>query len=86
MMSGIEDSVRDILIQDLFVEMPRDRILATASLREDIGLDSLGFIELKTQVEKQFRITVPDEDFTPENFSTISSVTSMINRYRATPH
>lgn len=79
MTSSIEDRLRDILIEDLFVEFGKDSILATASLRQDLGIDSLGFVELKAQVEKRFGIAISEDEFTPENFSTISSLTSLIN-------
>jgi acyl carrier protein len=79
-MSSIEDCLRDILIEDLFVEFEKDRILPTHSFRQDLGIDSLGFVELREQVEKRFSIVISDDDFTPENFSTISSLTSLINR------
>ena len=82
-MSEIEDCLRDILLEDLFIEREKGRILSTESLRQDLGLDSLGFIELKTQVEMRFDIAISDDDFTPENFSTISSLTSLIDRYRS---
>ena len=80
-MSSIEDYLRDILIEDLFVEFEKDRILPTYSLRQDLGIDSLGFVELREQVEKRFSIVISDDDFTPENFSTLSSLTSLINRH-----
>lgn len=79
-MSSIEDCLRDILIEDLFVELEKERILPTHSLRQDLGIDSLGFVELREQVEKRFSIVITDDDFTPENFSTISSLTGLINR------
>ena len=79
-MNSIEDCIRDILKEDLFVEFDKDKILPTCSLRQDLGIDSLGFVELREQVEKRFRIVISDDDFTPENFSTISSLTSLINR------
>ncbi|HEX3681417.1 MAG TPA: acyl carrier protein [Bryobacteraceae bacterium] len=79
-MSSVEDCLRDILVEDLFVEFEKDRILPTYSLRQDLGIDSVGFVELKEQVEKRFSIAISDDDFTPENFSTISSLTSLINR------
>lgn len=79
-MSSIEDCLRDILIEDLFVELPKDKILSTYSFRQDLGIDSLGFVELREQAEKRFRIVISDEDFTPENFATISSLTSLIDR------
>jgi acyl carrier protein len=49
-MSSIEDCLKDILIEDLFVEFEKDRILPTYSLRQDLGIDSLGFVELREQV------------------------------------
>jgi acyl carrier protein len=79
--SSIEDRLRDILIEDLFVECEKDGILPTYSLREDLGLDSLGFVELREQLEKRLSIVISDDEFTPENFSTISSLTSLISRY-----
>lgn len=82
-MSSIEDCLKDILLEDLFVEREKDKILTTDSLRQDLGLDSLGFVELKTQVETRFNITISDDDFTPENFSTISSLTNLINLCRS---
>jgi acyl carrier protein len=83
-MNTIENCLRDILIENLFVEFDRERILPTYSLRQDLGIDSLGFVELKTQVEKRFSILISEDDFTPENFATISSLTSLINRYCST--
>jgi len=79
MMRSVEDCLRDILIEHLFVEFDKDKILPTASLREDLGLDSLGFVELKDQVDKRFGIAISEDEFTPENFSTISSLTRLIS-------
>ena len=79
-MSTIDDCVRDILIEDLFVELEKDKILPLHHFRRDLGIDSLGFVELREQVEKRFGITISDDDFTPENFATISSLISLINR------
>ena len=58
MMGSIEDCLRDILIEHLFVELEKDSILPTYSFRQDLGIDSLGFVELKDQVEQRFRIAL----------------------------
>ena len=79
-MSTIEDRLRDILIEDLFVEFEKEQIQPTYSFRQDFGIDSLGFVELKEQVEKRFGIAISDDDFTPENFATIASLASLIDR------
>ncbi|MBL4672862.1 MAG: acyl carrier protein [Arenicella sp.] len=80
-MNSIENRLKDILIIDLFIELEKNKILAAHSFRNDLGIDSIGFVELKSQVEKQFSIVIHDDDFTPDNFSTISSLTELINRY-----
>lgn len=80
-MHSIEDDLRDILIADLFVEFEKERILSTHSFRQDLGIDSLGFVELKEQVERRFGIVISEDDFTPENFATVASLTSLITRH-----
>lgn len=80
-MSSIEDRIKEILIQDLFVAGPKETISATASLRDHFGVDSIGFVELRSRIEKQFGIGIAEADFTPENFANIATVTGLINRY-----
>lgn len=78
-MENVENCLKDILIEDLYVEFEKDKILPTHSLRQDLGVDSLGFVELKDQIEKRFEVVIGDDDFTPENFATISSLIGLIN-------
>jgi acyl carrier protein len=73
-MSSIEDSVKEILIQDLFIAGPKETLSIT---------DSIGFVELRSRIEKQFGIVIAEADFTPENFANIATVTGLINRYHA---
>ncbi len=81
--SDVEDQIKDILIGELYVESSKDQIGPDDSLREALGIDSLGFIELKEQIEKKFRVGIPEEDFTPENFATIATLKALIGRHRA---
>ena len=80
MTGSVEDSLRGILVEELFVEREKDKILSTHSLRHDLGLDSVGFVELREQVEKRFGVSISEGDFTPENFATLSSLTGLIDR------
>jgi acyl carrier protein len=80
-MNAIEQRLKEILLEDLFAERKPEQILATDSLRGDFGIDSLGFVELKAQVDSAFGITICDEEFTPENFATIASLAQLIERY-----
>jgi acyl carrier protein len=74
------DTIKNILVEELFVEVPLGQMRIDDSLRDVFGLDSVGFVELRVQVEDRFGVTVPDEDFTPETFATIGDLVELLNR------
>ena len=76
----IQGILREILVEELFVDVPVAQIGEHDGLRNTLGLDSLGFIELRAQCERIFKVTICDEDFSPTNFSTIATVTALIAR------
>lgn len=77
---NIEKTIKRILVDDLFVSVPQDEIGLDDGLRDVLGLDSLGFSELRTQCEYAFDITISDEHFVPENFSTVRDLTHLVTR------
>jgi acyl carrier protein len=79
----IERAIGSMLVTDLFVEVPADRMTPGDGLRSDLGLDSLGFVELRVQCENTFGITIDDDAFTPENFTSIGSVARLVRSLRA---
>jgi acyl carrier protein len=76
--NDIERAIGSLLVADLFVEVPEDRMSPEDRLRSDLGLDSLGFVELRVQCENTFGVTISDADFTPENFTSIRSVADLV--------
>jgi acyl carrier protein len=42
-------------------------------------VDSLGLFELVAFIEEEFAITIPNEDFSPDLFSTIEKILLLIN-------
>jgi acyl carrier protein len=81
--NDIERAIASILVTDLFVEVPEDRITTDDRLRGDLGLDSLGFVELRVQCENTFGITISDDDFTPENFTSIRTIADLVRILQA---
>lgn len=57
---AIEDKVRDFLIEDL--EVDEDKILPDARLKEDVGIDSLDFVDIVVIVEKNFGFKIKPEE------------------------
>lgn len=56
----IEAKVREFLIEDL--EIDEGKITPEARLKEDIGIDSLDFIDIVVIVEKKFGFKIKTEE------------------------
>lgn len=59
-MASIEDRVKGIVVELLGVE--EDRVVNTASFREDLEADSLDLVELIMAFEEEFGGEISDED------------------------
>ena len=68
------DNLQRFLYDELFVDAEPDDIQLDDGLRAQHGLDSLGFLELRVHCEALFAISIPEEDFTPENFRTLHTI------------
>lgn len=77
---GIAQTIKEVLVTEVLVEVPPSEMDENGSLRNMFGLDSLGFVELRVQCEERFGVTISDSDFTPENFSSIASVVALVER------
>ncbi len=76
----VVQTIRTMLSSELMVEVPPERMSMDDSLRDVYGLDSLGFVELRVQCEETFGVTIGDDDFSPENFSTLGTVVGLVER------
>ena len=46
----------------------------------ELGLNSIKMVSLMLAVETEFALAIPQDDITPENFSSIATVEAMIDR------
>lgn len=58
-MSEIEAKVKEIIVEKLGVE--ESEVTLEASFTNDLGADSLDTVELIMEFEKEFGITIPDD-------------------------
>jgi len=82
---NIKDSIKDILATDIFVEIPVPDMDENDNLREVFGLDSIGFVELRVQCAERFGLVISDDDFIPDNFASIATVTALMERLSTAP-
>ncbi|MFE8601832.1 acyl carrier protein [Archangium violaceum] len=79
MNEALTSNIKKILVTNLFVELPEDQIGLDDGLQSVIGLDSVGFLELRVICEDQFKIRISDEDFNADSFRTVNQLASLIS-------
>lgn len=76
-------------IRQLLKQIPGADHSAIASLKDndslfDLGiLDSLGLIELISQIESHFSITLAEESLVPSNFESLAKIVSFLTKAKA---
>ena len=75
--------IKNILVDELFIAVPADEISEDASIANDLGLDSVGFVELGALVSEKFGVTVEDKDLTDGDFATINAIWEFVSKARA---
>ena len=73
-MSEIATKVKTIIIDKLNVE--ETEVTSEASFTNDLGADSLDTVELIMEFEKEFNISIPDDQ--AENISTVGQAISYL--------
>ena len=66
-MSDISEKIKKIIIDKLGVD--GSEVTNEASFTNDLGADSLDTVELIMEFEKEFDVSIPDED--AENIQTV---------------
>ena len=56
----IEEKVREFLIEDLEIE--EEKIVPEGKLKDDLGIDSLDFVDIVVIVEKKFGFKIKPEE------------------------
>lgn len=74
MSQSIEEKVRKIIVERLGVD--ESDVTLEASFTEHLGADSLDTVELIMELEKEFNISIPDDQ--AENISTVGDAIKYI--------
>lgn len=77
-MSDIAARVKAIIVDKLTVD--EKEVTPSAGFSKDLGADSLDTVELIMELEKEFDITIPDED--AEKISTVGDAIEYIESHQ----
>lgn len=75
-MTEIEQKVKEIIVDKLGVE--ESKVTMDASFTADLNADSLDTVDLIMEFEKEFDITIPDEDTT--KISTVGDAVAYVEK------
>ena len=76
MSNDLTAKITAIIVDKLGVD--EDDITSEASFTNDLGADSLDTVELIMELEKEFDVTIPDED--AENIATVGDAIAYIEK------
>ena len=74
MATDIESTVKSIIVDKLGVD--ESDVTTDASFTNDLGADSLDTVELIMEFEKEFDLTIPDEE--AEEIATVGDAVSYL--------
>ena len=60
------------------LNLPADKVTPDAKIVDDLGADSLDVVELLSQLEDEYGVTIPDEEV--ENLVTVADVATQIEK------
>lgn len=75
MAQDTEAKVKSIIVDKLGVD--ESEVVNEANFTNDLGADSLDTVELIMEFEKEFDISIPDED--AENIATVGDAVTYLN-------
>lgn len=78
-MSEVADRVKSIVVDKLGVQP--EQVTETASFITDLGADSLDTVELIMDFEKEFGVTIPDEE--AEKIKTVGDAIAFVEAHAA---
>ena len=73
-MENLESKIKEIIIDKLGIE--ESEITESASFTNDLGADSLDTVELIMEFEKEFNVSITDED--AEKIGTVGDAISYL--------
>lgn len=75
MSQDVEAKIKSIIVDKLGVD--ESEVVSEANFTNDLGADSLDTVELIMEFEKEFDMSIPDED--AENIATVGDAVKYIS-------
>lgn len=77
---SIEQSIREFIAGNLLYSTEGYTYANDVSFLQEGIVDSLGVVELVAFVQKQFGVTVTQQEVTPDNFDSVAKLAAFVRR------
>ena len=78
MTERIEDRLKRMIVERLFMSLSPDELDEEKSLLDEYDVDSVSLLELVVGIEEEFRIAIGDDDFDVDNFETVAKLANFV--------
>lgn len=85
MSERIEDRLKRMIVERLFLKIPPESIQEEASLIQTYGVDSVSLLELVVGLEEEFGIVIDENEFDVKHFETVAALANFVRRRTGTP-
>jgi acyl carrier protein len=78
------EEMKDIVLQyviEEYLEDPDEEITYETPLISGGIVDSFSMVSLKRFLENKYKISIPDEDASPEAFDSVNKIVVLVNRF-----
>lgn len=74
----LEQRIKEIIVERLFLEIEPDQLEDNASLTDAHGVDSVRLFDMIVGLEEDFEVSFEDEELVIENFDTVENIADRI--------
>ena len=74
MSKRLEDRIKEMIVERLFLEVEPSEIGDEDNLMETLDLDSIRLFEISIGLEAEFEVDLSQQEFDIENFSTVKKL------------
>ena len=75
---SIEDKLKEMLVERLFLSVTPDEIADDDPLMEKFEIDSVRLFEIVIGLEEVFDISLEDDEFSVERFETVKAIADLV--------
>lgn len=82
MAQDIHEQLKKMIVERLFLNVSPDDIEDDENLMDEYNIDSVNLFEIIVGLEDEFEITLEEDDFNVETFTTVNNIAVFVEQKR----